>query len=311
MSNISIIILTYNKLDYTKKCLEALRKNTPKEFLKDIIIIDNKSSDGTQEYLRKIDWINFVENKINTGFAKGCNQGAKLAKGDILLFLNNDTEVQKGWLESLLKVLEKKDVAVVGSKLLFPDGLIQHAGIVIANDRIPRPIYYRESPDRPYVNKQREFKAVTAACLAVKRDIFQEVGGFDETYFNSMEDVDLCLKIFNKGYKIIYCPESVIIHHESVSPGRHDYDIKNNKLFLKKWSNEEPDEQKYYKEDGRSWLYRKDRELVNKYYNIFYDQKPLILQIPGFCYRFFHKAVTGISLLLRLDFQELKKRVAK
>lgn len=308
---IKIIILTYNKLSYTKKCLRALRRNTFEEFLGDVVIIDNNSTDGTQDYLKKIDWINLVENKVNTGFAKGCNQGAKLAKGDILLFLNNDTEVRKGWLEPLLKALEKKEVAVAGSKLLFPDGLIQHAGVVIASDYIPRPIYYRESADKPYVNKQREFKAVTAACMAIKKDVFEEVGGFDETYINGMEDVDLCLKVFHKGYKIIYCPKSVLTHHESISSGRHDYDVKNMDIFLDQWGDEEPDEQQYYREDGRSWFYRVDRELVNKYYNIYYDQKSLIAQVPGYCYRFFHKIVTGLRLLVKLDFDELKKRMAR
>ncbi|RJO61532.1 glycosyltransferase, partial [candidate division WS5 bacterium] len=250
-----------------------------------------------------------IRNKENLGFAKGCNQGAQVAKGEILLFLNNDTEVQVGWLESMLEVLKDKKTAIAGSKLLFPDGLVQHAGVAISNDHIPRPIYYREGADRPYVNKRREFKAVTAACMAINKEVFKEVRGFDEKYINGMEDVDLCLKVFHEGYKVIYCPQSVVVHHESISSGRHDKDIKNMDIFLEKWGSEVPNEQKYYKEDGRSWFYKKDKELVNKYYNIYYDRKPLLLQVPGYLYRIFHKFMTGLILFIKFDFKELKIRL--
>lgn len=309
MSSISIIILTYNKLEYTKRCLNALKKNTLSGDLSDVIVIDNSSSDGTPEYLKKLNWIQPVINKENQGFAKGCNQGARLAKGEILLFLNNDTEVQKGWLESIIEALKNKEVAVAGSKLLFPDGLIQHAGVVISNDHIPRHLYYRESAKKIFVNKQRGFKAVTAACMAIKKSVFERVGGFDEVYKNGMEDVDLCLKVLHKGFRVMYCPKSVVIHHESVSPNRHKYDLKNLDIFLEKWETEEPDEQKYYEEDGRSWIYKKDRELVNKYYNVYYYEKPLLLQIPGFLFRIFHKLMTGLVLILKLDFKGLAQRI--
>jgi GT2 family glycosyltransferase len=309
--SVSIVSLTYNKLDYTKKCLNALHKNTPKEYLDDVIVVDNNSTDETQSYLKSLKWVRLIANKENLGFSGGCNQGAKAARGDILLFLNNDTEVRRGWLEPMLEALKNEKVAVTGSKLLFPDGLVQHAGVVIANDHIPRPIYYRESADRPYVNKEREFKVVTAACMAIKKKVFEEVGGFDEVYKNGMEDVDLCLKVFHQGYKTIYCPKSVVVHYESISHGRHEYDVKNIDILLKKWGQEEPDEQRYYKEDGRNWFYRRDRELVNKYYNVYYGEKPIPLQIPGYCYRFFHKMMTGLSLVLTLNFGELKQRMSK
>lgn len=308
---LNIIILTYNKLDYTKRCLDSLQKNTSKEYLNDVFVVDNASSDGTDKYLEPLKWIRATLNKENLGFAKACNQGAEKAAGDILIFLNNDTEVQKGWLEPLLKTLEDEKVAIAGSKLLFPDGLIQHAGVVISDDHIPRHIYYRESADRPYVNKEREFKVVTAACMAIKKEVFEEVGGFDEIYKNGMEDVDLCLKVFHKGYKIMYCPDSVVTHHESVSSGRHKYDIQNLDTFLARWGQEEPDEQKYYEEDKRSWAYKADRRLVNKYYNVYYAQRPFFLQLPGYLYRIFHKFMTVVMLVIKLDFYELAQRMRR
>ncbi len=309
--DVSIVILTYNKLGYTKQCLKALQKNTPKQYLNDVVVVDNGSTDGTQQYLKSLEWVQLIANRDNLGFAKACNQGAEKAVGDVLVFLNNDTEVQKNWLEPMLSTLKDKKVAIAGSKLLFPDGLIQHAGVVIASDHIPRHIYYRDGADKLYVNKQRNFKAVTAACMAIKKNIFEEVGGFSKEYINGMEDIDLCLKVFHKGYKIMYCPKSVIIHHESVSRARHKYDIQNNDLFLEKWGDEEPDEQKYYDEDGRSWFYKKDRELVNKYYNIYYDQKPIVFQAPGYLYRFFHRVMTAIGLILKFDIKELRQRITK
>lgn len=262
---VSIIIPTYNGLALTKKCLESLKKNTPELYLGDVVVVDNGSTDGTVEYLASLSRIKPIFNRKNLDFAKACNQGAKKAIGDIFVFLNNDTEVQKGWLEPLLETLREKNVAVVGSKMVFPNGLIQHAGIVISKKYIPQHIYWGKKANLPYVNKKREFQAVTAACMAVKKEVFKRVGGFDEGYINGLEDVDLCLKAKGLGYKVYYYPESVVVHHEGMSQDRFKEVGHNEKIFLEKWKDKiEPDEAKYYLEDGLGRFYSKKRIIKDK-----------------------------------------------
>jgi O-antigen biosynthesis protein len=308
---ISIVIPVYNKLEYTKKCLVSLKKNTQEIFLNDVILVDNASSDGSEAYLKKMDWIKYIKNKENLGFAKACNQGAKKSSGEIIVFLNNDTEVQNKWLEPLLEKLKNDEVAIVGSKLLFPNNTIQHAGVVISNDKLPRHIYYQDDPSRPYVNRVREFKAVTAACMAVRREVFFQVNGFDEEYINGMEDIDLCLKIYEKGFKVVYNPKSVIIHHESVSSGRFKHNDFNNNLFLSRWSHVEPDEQKNYKLDNRPFLYRLNIELRNIFYGQDFSSKPIYWKLAKSLYIVVQKFLLILTLLIRGDFQAIKSKVKK
>ena len=311
---VSIIIPTYNGVALTKSCLSSLKKNTPAELLSDIIVVDNASYDGTVEFLNSLEWLKVIFSKKNFGFSKACNQGAEKAKGDILVFLNNDTEVQKGWLEPLLETIREKDVAVAGSKMIFPNGLVQHAGIVISKKYIPQHIYYEKKADLPYVNKIREFQAVTAACMAIKKDIFVSAGGFDEKYLNGMEDIDLCLRVKELGYRIFYCPESVVVHHESVSVGRFKSVNKNEEIFLKRWKGRViPDEEKYYREDGFGWFYIKSKNLRNKYLigSGRAKDKPFSFKLMRVIYLAFHRIILGAKLVLKLDFKTLSKKIRK
>ncbi|MDD2338415.1 MAG: glycosyltransferase family 2 protein, partial [Geobacteraceae bacterium] len=119
---ISIVIPVYNKLEFTKECLRALQANTPPH-LYEIVIVDNASSDRTDKFLKEISSsVQTISNQVNQGFARACNQGADTAQADLVLFLNNDTEPQPGWLEPLLHILDNNpEIAAVGSKLLYPD----------------------------------------------------------------------------------------------------------------------------------------------------------------------------------------------
>ena len=150
--------------------------------------------------------------------------GYKAASSKLLLFLNNDTQPKKGWLLPLIRIIEKdRTVAGVGSKLLFPDGTIQHAGVILVDHRrLNDPLraehlYLKEPSNLSKANQLMCYPALTAACLLVKRSSFEEVGGFDEGYWNGYEDVDLCFKLREKGWKLVYQPESVVIHFESQS----------------------------------------------------------------------------------------------
>jgi radical SAM protein with 4Fe4S-binding SPASM domain len=220
----SIIIPVFNKLGFTQQCLEALNANTPGE-LYEVIIIDNASTDGTADFLSALTGnIKVITNKENVGFSKACNQGAEAAQGAYLLFLNNDTEPRKGWLEPLLAILDNDStVAAAGSRLLFPDGTIQHAGVLIIEDRklpdplVARHIYYQQPSDLPDANQLRTYQALTAACLLIRKDSYEKAGGFDTGYWNGYEDIDLCFKLQVNGGRLVYQPESVVVHHESKS----------------------------------------------------------------------------------------------
>jgi tetratricopeptide (TPR) repeat protein len=207
----------------------------------EVIIVDNGSTDDTPVWLAQLSGdVRVIRNDENLGFAKACNQGAKAARGRYLVFLNNGTIPQAGWLEALVQEVEHHpEVAVVGSKLLYPNGRIQHAGVTFSRtDRSPYHLYQGFRADVPAVNRRREFQAVTAACLLVRREVFEAVGGFDEGYRNGFEDVDLCLKIRERGWHIIYQPASCLIHLESQTPGRKTHELENWLRFRACWGSQ-------------------------------------------------------------------------
>jgi len=249
----SIIIPVHNNLSFTKKCIENIYK-TSALYAIEVIIIDNGSEDETFAYLNSIsDLVKVIKNENNESFSKANNQGAAIARGKYLVFLNNDVEVQPGWLESLEdKFKSDSSVGIQGAKLVYPNGLIQHAGVVwgpvAENFNLHYHIYLAANPSLEWVNKYREFQMVTGALLAIRKELFSEVGKFDEEYFFGHEDLDLCLKVRKDGYKVMYNPEVVGIHHESITKKSEgikkferfitepdSYDAKNHKHFLSKW----------------------------------------------------------------------------
>jgi len=247
----SIIMPVFNRLEYTQKCLGSIFEFGSR-YAFEIIVVNNASSDGTKEFLESLSGkILAVHNKKNLGFAKACNAGAGKASGEFLLFLNNDTIVTKDWMDVLVKELdENPEIAIAGSKLLYPDETIQHAGVVFGEDKIPYHIYAREIKEKHYVNKRRKFNALTAACMLVRKEIFDEVGGFDEAYLNGYEDIDLCLKIREIDGEIMYCPESIVYHYESISDGRGGRHRENRDIFLNRWAMKiDQDDYKYMIED--------------------------------------------------------------
>lgn len=244
---VSIIIPVYNKVELTRQCLLTLYKNTPAEIDFEVIVIDNASNDGTGQYLEFakniFDNLSVITNRENIGFARANNLGVKNAEGEFVLFLNNDTEPLSGWLENLLEVIRNdKKVAAVGSKLLFPDGSLQHAGVIIIEDKqlpdplVARHIYWKAPADIPEANKLKIYHALTAACLLVRKKNFDEVDEFDEAYWNGYEDVDLCFKLGEAGYKMVYQPASVVVHHESQSGQERFAKVNHNiERLHKKW----------------------------------------------------------------------------
>ena len=223
----------------------------------EVIVVDNASTDGTREYLNGLgNKVTVIHNEKNLGFAKACNQGARIARGEYLLFLNNDTVVTNNWLDVLVKELDNnEDVAIVGPKLLYPDNTIQHAGIVFDGNKWPHHIYKRENKDELYVNKKRRFQCLTAACFLVRANVFKAVNGFDEDYVNGLEDLDLCLEVRQLGFGILYCTESVVYHYESISAGRSLHDDRNYEIFFSRWGGKvKVDYKDYMSEDGTSGM---------------------------------------------------------
>jgi GT2 family glycosyltransferase/tetratricopeptide (TPR) repeat protein len=236
----SIIIPVFNKVELTQQCLTHLAEVTT-ETSYEVIVVDNDSSDGTAEFLASLRGdIQVITNHANLGFAKACNQGAAVAKGKYLVYLNNDTIPQLGWLSPLVEEVESyEDVAVVGSKLLYPDNTIQHAGVVFSrNLGTPYHIFQGAPESLPAVNVRKEFQAVTAACMLVRKEIFEKVGTFDEDFVNGFEDVDLCLKIRQLGKKVIYQPKSCLYHLESQTSGRKTHDVANGQRLYVRWEHQ-------------------------------------------------------------------------
>lgn len=256
---VSIIIPTFNNLELTRQCLEAIRRNTPAPAC-EIILVDNASTGGTRDFLRREaseGRLRAVLNDENLGFARASNQGARAARGRYLVFLNNGAVPQPGWLQALLDVIESDpSVGVVGAKLLSPDtGLVQHAGVVFGPTRTPYHIYEGWNPDHPAVNYQRDFQVVTAACCLVRREEFLAQGGFHEGYQRGFEDVDLCLSYRQAGYRIVYTPDSVLYHHHQASIRQDREHAKkaraNTRLLLERWGHRiRSDALACYEQDG-------------------------------------------------------------
>ncbi len=238
---ISIIIPVYNNLNLTIDCITSLLNYIDYSINYEIIISDDCSNDETNEYFSQITHkkIKYRRNSKNHGFAYTCNRGAEIAKGDFLLFLNNDCIIYDNILTKFLKTFDKyPNTAIVGAKLLYEDKTIQHAGVVIfptfSIDHI-----FRHFPENYHgVNKLRKLRIVTGACLMIPKKIFFEIGMFDENFKNGFEDVDLCLKAFYKGYNIIYNPEIHLFHLENktrnVNPTKPS-EQKNSKYLFFKW----------------------------------------------------------------------------
>ncbi len=227
---VSIIIPTKDRLDLLNRCIESIESNT---FYKnyEIVIVDNESIEpATLDYLKsQPHTVVRFEGPFN--FSKINNFGAKHAKGEHLLFLNNDVEVVDGdWLGAMLEHSQRTEVGIVGGLLLYPSdetvhapSTIQHAGVIVGVGGVAGHAFkYKLADDSQYFDLHRVIRncsAVTAACAMMKRNVFEEVGGFDENLKVAFGDIDLCLRVREKGYRIVYTPHAVLRHHESATRG--------------------------------------------------------------------------------------------
>jgi GT2 family glycosyltransferase len=207
-----------------------------------LIVVDNGSSDGTDDYLRHCDAsVVTLTQGENRGFACACNEGARAARGDYLFFLNNDTRVGPNWLAPLVASLADPSVSVVGSRLIYPTGGIQHASVIIVQQRDEGRLFFDHvfrhlDPESGCVLTPGDYQAVTGAAMLVRRGEFLAMGGFDEGYWNGVEDIDCCLGVRAAGKRVLYQPASRVIHDESQSGAeRFSGTDQNNQRFAQKW----------------------------------------------------------------------------
>lgn len=258
---ISVIIPNKDHTDDLELCLFSMtRKSTYRNY--EILIVENNSEkEETFEYYRKLP-DRYPKARVLTwekefNYSAINNFAAKEAKGEYLLFLNNDVEIlTPDWMEEMLQNCQQENVAAVGAKLYYPDDTIQHAGVVLGLGGIAGHIMCRASKEDPgYFGRMisvQEISAVTAACMMVKKSDFDAVGGLDETFQVAFNDIDLCMKFRAAGKKIIFTPYAELYHYESKSRGLEDtpekqfrFD-KEVKRFQEKWAQQLEMEDPYY-----------------------------------------------------------------
>jgi GT2 family glycosyltransferase len=223
--NVSIIIPSCDQPDLLSSCLQSIFEKTTYENY-DVILVDtgSKNQHTLQLYdqYRKNDRFTLVRYEGSFNFGRACNQGAAHASGDLLLFLNNDTEViQPDWLQLMVQWFEREGVGIVGPKLLFPDGRIQHAGVIVGFGGLAGHLFHTDKENANSLSGSeawyRNLSAVTGACLLIHKNAFAQVKGFDEEFQLNYSDVDLCLRIREAGFRIVYTPQVRLIHHESAT----------------------------------------------------------------------------------------------
>lgn len=226
VDSVSIIIPVWGDPKYTDSCLSTLAISASDY---ELIIVDNS---GCYDIKTSKNLHAVFRNPENLGFASGSNQGAASATGEVLVFLNNDTEPQFDWLVTLLEAFDDSGVAIAGPRIEHFDGTLQTSGIVTwhGNGSAGGQEIKDDLPTR-------DVDGVTGACLAIRRDVFNALGQFDTDFINGYEDVALCLSAREAGHRIRYVNESVVKHHESVSPGRWDYATQNVNTMNVKWGN--------------------------------------------------------------------------
>ncbi len=212
---VAIILILYNKAELTYLCLESLIANC-NEAAAELIIIDNMSTDATDELLNRIEHCRIVKNKENIGFLRACNQAASLVRAKNILFLNNDTIVHTGSLQQALLTLESDaSIGAVGARIILTDGSLQEAGNVMWNDGTCHSYGRGCHPEAGEFMFQRPTDYCSGAFLLTRTKIFQDMGGFDAQFAPAYyEETDYCLTLQQRGFKIIYEPRASITHFE-------------------------------------------------------------------------------------------------
>jgi GT2 family glycosyltransferase len=227
---VSIIIPTRDQAALLQRCLTSLRQKTDYAPIEMVIVDNGSTKPETQAFLQDLALdprIQIVTDDAEFNFSRLINHGVRIARGEILAFVNDDIETDKpDWLREMVSHAIRPEVGAVGARLWYPDGRLQHAGVVLGLHGVARHAFQRFLPqpvavmNRTFILSQN-YSAVTAACMVLRKTVFDDVGGFDENLPNNFNDVDFCLRLRERGWQIIWTPYADLIHQESASRGRH------------------------------------------------------------------------------------------
>lgn len=243
---VSVIIPVYNQIHYTYLCLASILEHT-KDVSYEIVIADDVSGDATEHLGEFVSNVTICRNQTNQGFLRNCNNAARSAKGRYLMFLNNDTQVTKGWLSSLVSLIQSDDtIGMTGSKLVYPDGRLQEAGGIIWSDGSGWNYGRLDDPEKAEYNYVKDVDYISGAAILISKRLWDKIGGFDERFAPAYcEDSDLAFEVRKAGYRVVYQPLSKVIHFEGVSNGTDvngaglkRYQVENSEKLKEKWKEE-------------------------------------------------------------------------
>ncbi|HEY0505001.1 MAG TPA: glycosyltransferase [Lysobacter sp.] len=238
----SIVVPVYNHFEHTLGCLRALAAHPPHAGI-EIIVVDDGSSDDTQSSCERIEGLRYHRRARNGGFIAACNDGAGLARGDYVVFLNNDTIPQPGWLDALLATFaEHGRIGLAGAQLIYPDGRLQEAGGLVFDDGSAHNFGRFESPNDPRYGYVRDADYCSGAAIAIPRGLLERIGAFDTRYAPAyFEDTDLAFAVRAAGLRVVVQPASRVVHLEGVTAGTDPnqgvkaHQVRNRHTFADKW----------------------------------------------------------------------------
>jgi GT2 family glycosyltransferase len=250
---VDIIIISYKSVDLTIKCINSIL-DTPSKLIDKIIVVDNASNDGSAEILeKKFDSIILIKNKVNYGYAKAINTGAKKSTNKYFIVTNNDVEFRKNSIASLLETLENNaSYGVAGPQQVYPDGSWQYSygdlpgycfGIkkLLLINHIQEKFRKKVFSHDNNINKPKKVSYIDGAVMAIRRSAYEDIGGFDEDYFFFSEEADFCYRLIKNNWKIIHVPSSRIIHvrgasfeNKKINKNRYEQLIASKAMFCKK-----------------------------------------------------------------------------
>ena len=242
---VSIVIPVYNQFTYTYYCIKSILENSG-DISYEVILADDCSNDLTTQIMTVVENITVVKTETNLRFLRNCNNAAKYTKGQYILFLNNDTQVQKDWLKPLLDLMERDaTIGMVGSKLVYADGSLQEAGGIIWSDGSGWNYGRNDDAMKPEYNYVRDVDYISGAAIMIRKNLWKQLGGFDEHFAPAYcEDSDLAFMVRKAGYRVVYQPASVVVHFEGKSNGTDlnsgvkKYQVENSVKLRKKWEKE-------------------------------------------------------------------------
>ena len=242
LPEVSIVIPAHNHALVTFSCLQSISE-TKTDVSYEVIVVDDGSSDDTPSMLSTMRNIHVVRNESNRGFIEASNAGARAARGRYVLFLNNDTIVLPNWLDELRKTFELfPDAGLVGGKLIYPDGRLQEAGAIVWKNGDALNYGRYDQAEKPEYCYARDVDYCSGACLLIKKELFDQLGGFDTAFAPAYcEDVDLAFKVRQAGKRVLYQPLAQVVHFEGTSSGTNvlqgvkQHQIVNQAKLAKRW----------------------------------------------------------------------------